>query len=71
MTADEKYAAALQAAIRFSRLPLYLRRSDRQTHRSTEGAKLSYEAVIGGDASAITPVRGSHGRVGGACHHRL
>ena len=56
MTQDEKYVAALQAAIGYFRLAGY--RYDEATGKLTsapEGAKLSYEAVISGNGSGDHP----------------
>ena len=56
MTADEKYAAALQAAIGYFKAAGFT--YDEATGKLTaapEGAKLSYEAVIGGDGIGDHP----------------
>ena len=56
MTADEKYAAALQAAIGYFKAAGFT--YDEATSKLTaapEGAKLSYEAVIGGDGIGDHP----------------
>ena len=56
MTADEKYAAAIQAAVGYFKAAGYT--FDDATGMLTaapEGAKLSYEAVIGGDGIGDHP----------------